>query len=72
MTHAVAALCVQTNLKRDDQHRRLTYLHLISLVALQTNLKLGTLCFTKGDYGRLKQILKELHKSCMVGRNQKR
>ena len=30
----------------------------------KTNLKLGGLCFSGGDFGRLKQILKELHKSC--------
>ena len=30
----------------------------------KTNLKLGGLCFSGGDFARLKQILKELHKSC--------
>ncbi len=30
----------------------------------KTNLKLGGLCFSGGDFTRLKQILKELHKSC--------
>lgn len=30
----------------------------------KTNLKLGGLCFSNGDFTRLKQILKELHKSC--------
>ena len=31
----------------------------------KTNLKLGTLCFHKSDFPRLRQILKELRRSCL-------
>lgn len=31
----------------------------------KTNLKLGQLRFTNGEFGELRQILKELHKSCL-------